>query len=295
MTVDIKQMRRQARLGAGLRELTNRGFERIHSRELSVAGASKISLRERVEHYAEHAKAAQFTFYPEVRQNLSDQQINGLASQIDSGLMLLEIAKSSEGLVKPMLFYYGLAQVCGAASEAFLAWRGVSPSHGLRVIDYDKGLLRFEGDGSFQKLATTLFVLDGGANPFIEFVFPHRDPTAAVRVSGPTEISFADLLSLRSDPKRLRDWIGNFGIFSTIEDEKRDVGITRLLLNYAVLYYSSCLCRYRPTQWQEILNGRRSLEILQIEGAFEAADKAADGVVNFLRCPSALLLAYSQF
>lgn len=292
MAVDMKQMRRLARLPAGLRQLTDQGFARINSKKRSAAGPSLVSLRERVEHYAEHAELDDKALRPELKKNLSRREVTGLASQIDSGLTLLEIGKSSDPLVKPVLFYYGVAQVCGAASKAFLNWRKDSETHGLQVV-YDANVLKFEGNGSFQRLATSLFVLNRDASPFVRFVFPHHEPTAANVVTGPNELAFDELLGLREDSERLRVWMNEFGAVPSGESdrERRCLGITRLLVNYAVLYYSCGLCRYRPAKWRKILDGRRGVEIVQVEAAYEAAEGIADGMINFLRCPAAPKLA----
>jgi hypothetical protein len=238
-----------------------------------------------------HAQQSASSEKPEILTAISKDHAEATARNLASGLHLLDMSTAADPYVRPMLAYYGCAQVLGAFSRALLRWRGDRHAHGLSC-DYrpTPGVttVGIEERGFFPRLANTLAIFGGAHSGGGYNLFSARDaserpvanvpklreqPVARVRPEEARQLP--DQLPPLAVPKRVtlealtsHDPSLIAGTVARLTDDPAfDLPATCLLVDVLIVFIAGSLCRYQPIMWRKVLDGTETGISVDVDGA----------------------------
>ncbi|MGA2310609.1 MAG: hypothetical protein ABSG57_13830 [Candidatus Bathyarchaeia archaeon] len=183
--------------------------------------------------------------------------------------VFLDMAAKADDEIKPILLYYGIAQLWGFFVSSCVKHGSLSQSHGLKVLEGPQLQIKFSGRGSFFRLVN-LFSIFGISS---QYSIIDWDPAKSKFIQKPISCPYTI----------------DIGAFKKIfgEDLAKDgsrFGNTEVDLDcYVALFVASHLARYRPELWTEIVDGEDSDSSMVIyRRAFEKCSTTTMRVVGVL-------------
>ena len=272
-----------------LNERLSEAQKKIHNEKQPRCGGPPATVAEQVKHYAQRLTTLKIKGpSPLNAKGINSKRAQDLAIRLQVAEQFLKLAKSSERIIQPILLYYALSNACGVLSQAYLDWEHLRETHGLRVQtanDLRKIELIFLDDGSFQRLATALFLFNGVPTRFQRLISFAQEPvlspprTERVDVHSRLSLSAIESFDYFLDMQRIQycNGVSTTGVVGTIS----------FLLDYALVFTGSWLARYQMARWQEIIEGKTSGLRLMFDDAFtRIQDYGFDVVLSLLTDPS---------
>jgi len=164
--------------------------------------------------------------------------------KLRQGRIYLDMAAKADDEIKPLLLYYGIAQLWGFFVSSCVKHASPSQSHGLKVLDGPQLQIKFLGRGSFFRLVN-LFSILGISSQYSLIDWDHAQSKFIQK-----SVSYPYTMDI--------------GVFKKIfgQDLAKDssrFGDTEVDLDcYVALFVASHLARYRPELWTEIVDGEDS-------------------------------------
>lgn len=206
---------------------------------------------------------------PSLRQSVSQECAEEIATKVDSGLNFLRISEDADFFTVPILLYYAAAHILGAYTRAVFNWRLDRAAHGITCSKATRSQgvggtrIKIQSNGLVPRFATTCFLLSGWPSLFSELVVYSEKPTAHTGsgeklehfgkevVGNPLlECTLDELVSL--DYKtRLNDLKQRHGYHKF-----EGLPTTAIIADLITLFTAGWLARYDVLGWRQILDGK---------------------------------------
>jgi hypothetical protein len=279
----LQERRSRLRIASTAHPVWGRGLTKLQ--EAGVALIPELGMAKYVDaaelYGKELEKSRGKVAIPRGKNVLEKEDSEFLADCVDSSLHMLDSALEADVVVRPMLFYYSVAQLFGAWSRTYLHWVPENrDSHGLSFNRNDRDVgeskITLQDDGFFPRLESMLWLIYGQGSVFSrvlplpyeggrvqEYRRNRKLPEVPRNDRAVRELSLKDLVEF-SVERRVEEAEASFGV-----DKTRLTVATRLLLDVLLLYTASCLSRYNPRTWKEVLLGRKYSYRLHFDAVFE--------------------------
>lgn len=248
---------------------------------------SETSVQEEIDYYSsEHMRQKLTGPRPLLRKSIGEQNAETIALKIDAGLAFIESAATAHPYVKPIQLYYGVVQLAGAWSRAFVDWKQDKNGHGLECthISEISGVsdtqVTIAQKGFFPRLSTTLFLMKGMPSRFTELVAYKAAPVAHTGVGEVLE-NFCKCDSADPTRKLTLSQIATYDFHGETENLRSRYGYHKFygfpqqpfLIDIMSLFLASSLARYNVVGWREVLEGKSNNYRIHFEQVFERTTK----------------------
>lgn len=289
---EIKKRFRALRLPYSAHQILKQSLDQLQSLTSSrVWGLPPTKFADEIQHYTSRHKALGLNGpRPILRKSLELDFAEEMAIKIDASINFLELAISSDLLIKPILLYYSCAHLCGVYTRVFFDWQQDDRHHGLNCTHRPGNVvatkLSVAKKGQFPRLATTCFLLSGWPSCFSELVTYYSTPTSD---TGPGELleKFGQVEKGSPKTELTLDEIITFDYGQQLKPIRQQHGFhkfkglptTAFLIDVITLFVGSSLARYDVIGWGKILEGKTNSYRIHFEETFE---RFQNSTVNYL-------------
>lgn len=232
-------------------------------------------------HYSERSQVlTKKLSYPKLKKTIGLPAAKDLSTRLNIALRLIDLSKTVDKLIEPIILYYGCVQLCGIFTRAYFDWENDRQGHGVSFVLSNEGVgevsIKIEDHGMFPRLAATCFLRSGYPSCFTRCVtyltkpISHNGPGEQLEHFGKCELG---------DPLRkitLQE-IANFDYAKHVKKVLKKHGFhqfngltdTAFLIDIITLYLASMFARYNTLRWQEILDGETNPYRLHFDQTFE--------------------------
>jgi hypothetical protein len=278
----LVKRRRSLRLPHAAHHILSEGLATLRAATASRCWTlPTTSFSDEVTHYhSRHKKLGAGGPRPKLRLDISSSLAEEQALKVDAALSFAELGERADPLVKPILFYYAWAHLCGVYSRTFFEWDRDSRSHGLTCIhkprDVANTQITIGRSGQFPRIAVTCFLLTGQPSCFSPLVTYSQRPTAHIAPGELLENFGKNELGVPILHLTLHELVNfEFGVRLKAVRQRhrfhtfRGLPTTAFLLDVLTLFVGSSLARYDVLGWKQILEGKDNAYRIHFEETYE--------------------------